>query len=144
PGPCWPRARAARCASIRPPSPAISSCRRLLPARGARLGLVGLLLVVDPHQRSVVEVLGDGAVAAGDDLVAFLQAVEDLDALVALDPGLHLVGHGLAALDAEHDLDEPVAVGLEPFRRVLALLALLYELIDGAQGHALDRHAQGT
>src|SRR5688572_18015562 len=131
--------------AMRNDSPTIDSdliARPLLPARAALLGLLGLLVVVDPHHRAVVEVLGDRAVAAGNDLFALRETLEDLDPLVALDPGLHLAGDRLAALDAEHDLDEAVAIGLEALLRVLALLALAHELVDGAERDALDRHAE--
>src|SRR5258706_7695681 len=114
----------------------------LLSAPIVPFGLLRLLLVVDPDHGAVLEVLRDRAVAPGDDLVAVLQAVQDLDQLVALDPGLDLPGDGLPVLDHEDDLDETVLVGLEAGRGVLALLALLHQLVHGPQGDALERDAQ--
>src|SRR6476646_4750922 len=131
--------------AIRKDSRIISSVRmasELLPLGRVAVGLLGLLLVVDLHQRSVLEVLRDRAVAARDDLIALLEPREDLDPVVALDPGLHLAGDGLAVFDHEHDLDEAVLVRLEACLGVLALLALAHELVHGAQRHALQGHAQ--
>src|SRR5262245_19866358 len=51
--------------------------RRLARQRG-----VGLLLVVDLHHRPVRQILGDGAIAARHDFVAFREPGEDLDPLV--------------------------------------------------------------
>src|SRR5258706_7392749 len=48
------------------------------------------LLLADRHRGSVLEILRDRAIAAGDDLIALLQPVEDLDQLLALDAGLDL------------------------------------------------------
>src|SRR5262252_1597967 len=64
---------------------------RLLGPRPAGVGLVGALLVVDAHERPVAEILGDRAIAPAHDLLALLQPIQDLDPVVALDPGLDLV-----------------------------------------------------
>src|SRR5262245_30613 len=69
-----------------------------------------LLGVVHVHDGAVVEILRDGAVAPGDDLLPFLEPVRHLDQVLALDPGLHLLRHRLPVLDAEDDLDEAVLV----------------------------------
>src|SRR5262245_43498786 len=82
-----------------------------------------LLGVVHVHDGTVVEVLRDRAVAPGDDLVPFLEPVGHLDQVLALDPGLHLLGYGLPVLDAEDDLDEAVLVRLVLPFGVLPLLA---------------------
>src|SRR5688500_2367320 len=79
----------------------------LLPRRRpARL--VGRFLVVHPDGGAVLQVLRDRAVAAGDDLVAFLEPAPDLDPLVALDAGRHLAGLRPALLEGEHHLHETV------------------------------------
>src|SRR5438093_1200551 len=65
-------------------------------SRSARLGSGGLLgILIDRHHRPVSEVLGDRAVAAGDDFLAFAEARHDLDELVALDAGRDLPGDRL-------------------------------------------------
>src|SRR5688572_15605744 len=114
----------------------------LLP--GCRLAArrLGRLLVVHLDDGAVLEVLRDRAVAARDDLLAFLHPAQDLDPLFTLDAGRHLAGDGVALLDQEHDFDEAVAVGLEAGLGVLALLALLEELVDGAERDALEGRAQ--
>src|SRR5512142_2032633 len=92
--------------------------------RGVSAVLFRLLVVVDRDRGAVVEVLRDRPVAAGDDLGAFPEPVRDLDQVVALDPGLHLVRDRLPVLDAEDDLDEAVVIRLVALLRVLPLLAL--------------------
>src|SRR6516164_5560698 len=79
---------------------------RLLGPCPAGIGLVGTLLVVDADERAVAEILRDRPIAPAHDLLALFQPLQDLDPVVALDPGLHLVRDGVAALDHEHHLDE--------------------------------------
>src|SRR5437867_8617482 len=116
------------------------------PASAGLHPLVGVLVLgrslADRDRRAVLQVLGDRPIAAGDDLVAGLEPVDDLDELVALDAGLDLVSDGLAAFHGEDHLDEPVLVGLVALLRVLALLALHRELVHRPDRDALDRHAE--
>src|SRR5512140_2294082 len=86
------------------------------------------LAVVDAHHRAVLQVLGDGPVAPGDDFLALLQSLDDFDQFVALDAGLHLPGRGPAPLDAEDDLHETILVHLVARLGVLSRFPLLQEL----------------
>src|SRR5688572_14559652 len=103
----------------------------------SRVAALAILLVArlgDLHHHAVLQVARDGAITAGDDLLAFGHAALDLDRFVALDAGGHLLGDRLAVFDHEDQLDEAVLAGLEG-------LAFLAELIRRAHGHRLDRYA---
>src|SRR5258708_15604331 len=107
-----------------------SFMRRLLLPRRGRIRLFRGPLVVDANGRAVREILRDRAVASRDHHVALAKAAQDLDLLLALDAGRDLPRDGVALLDAEHDLDEAVAVRLVAGHGILALLPLLDELVD--------------
>src|SRR5438552_14167323 len=125
-----------------------SACFMTSALGGSALLLRGLLRIVDRDDRPVLQILRERAVAAGDDLVPFLEALQHLDQIIALDSGLDLLGDRLAVLDAEHDLDEAVLVGLVGglgrLRDLAPLLPLDAELIQRPHGDALERHAEGV
>src|SRR5258708_29375458 len=99
----------------------LSIRRLLMVAASWFMRTSSLPLLLDRHLRSILQLAADGGVAAGDDFVADLDAVLDLDEGRIGDSGLNLLlTDGVAVLD-EDDAHELLAV--------LALLLLLERLV---------------